>query len=280
MLDRGSRVGSYEIQEFLGHGQSVVTYRALHTRTGRPVALKIPHPTLAADTTFYFRFCREAALCARLHHPNIVRVVESGEEGDDLFIAMELIDGVALDNLLARSGPLELIRSLTIARQIAEALDHANSAGVVHRNIKPGHVMVMADDTVKILDFGVARDYGQVGLTSGNVFLGTPQYSAPESSDPTSLDHASDLYSLGIVLFEMLQGRPPFEAVSPVELMMKHVNEPFPSLASLEVRIPQAVWDLMDRLCRKDREQRPRSGAVVAKEIDRIIELLSRVRRH
>ena len=204
MLNRGSRIASYEVLDFLGHGQSVVTYHAVHVNQGHEVALKVPHPVLAADTTFYFRFCREAALCRRLDHPSIVRVLDSGEEGEDLFIAMELIDGAPVDNLLARSGRFELITALSIARRVADALDYANTAGVVHRNIKPGHIMVLGDGSAKILDFGVARDFGQVGLTSSNVFLGTPHYAAPESADPSALSHASDLYSLGAVLFEML----------------------------------------------------------------------------
>ena len=277
MRDNGSRIGNYEIVEFLGRGQSVVTYRAIHLLKGHEVALKVPHANLASDTTFYFRFFREAALCSRLDHPNIVRVLDSGEAGEDLFIAMELVDGAPLDNELARIGPLNLIRSLKLASQLAGALGYAHNNGVIHRNLKPGHIMVLPDDSPKILDFGVARDFGQTGLTSSGVYLGTPQYSAPEASEPRQLDHTSDLYSLGIILFEMLEGRPPYQSQSPVEVMMMHTSQEFPRPETLKVKIPAAVWDLINRLCSKVPANRPRSGAEVSREIDRIAELLGRL---
>ena len=278
MLARGSRLGDYEIldSEVLGLGRSAVTYRALHVDQGIEVALKVPHAKLAADSTFYFRFLREAALGSRLDHRSIARVVDSGEIEDKLFIAMEFVDGRSVDVELARSGPMALERALKVVREVADALAHAHAHGVVHRNLKPGHLMVVPADGVKVLDFGVARDFGQVGLTSSGVFLGTPQYSAPEAADPRRLDQHSDLYSLGIILFELLQGHPPFEAASPVEIMIKHCTESLPGADAIEVPVPRAVWDLVERLCRKQPAERPRAATQVVKEIDRLLEHLAR----
>ncbi len=271
MLERGARVGGYEILDVLGEGQWASTYRA--AKPGEePVALKVAHPGLAEDSTFYFRFARGAALGRRLEHPNIVRVLDSGEQGDLLYIAMELVAGTLLSADIARRGTLPLARALAITRQVADALAYAHSSGVVHRDLKPGHVMLLPGDRVKVMDFGVARDYGQVGLTSAEIRLGTPLYTAPEGKDPRGLDQQSDLYSLGIVLYEMLQGKPPFHAISPVEIMVLHCTAPFPRPEALPVPVPRAVWELMDRLCRKQGSERPRSAADVVRELDRILQ--------
>jgi serine/threonine-protein kinase len=276
MMQPGDRLGHYEVLDVLGEGQAAVTYRARHASLGREVALKVPHARLISDTTFYFRFLREAALGSRLDHPAIVRVLDSGEADDQPFLAMEVAEGEPLDMVLERETTLEVKRALAVARQVADALAYAHARGVVHRNLKPGHIMLLKDGQVKIVDFGVARDYGQVGLTESGVILGSPLYGAPEAKDPRHLDHRSDLYSLGVILFEMLQGHPPFQAASPVEVAIKHCTEDFPAYSTLRVRIPRAVWDIIDRLCRKQPTERPVKGTDVAREIDRILELVSR----
>jgi serine/threonine protein kinase len=274
MLENGSRLGDYEILDVLGRGQSAVTYRARNLASGGDVALKVAHPDLAPDPTFYFRFAREAALGRRLTHPSIVRVLDSGEEGELLFIAMEVVTGTLLSSELSARGRLPLLPALGIAREVADALAYAHGQGVVHRDLRPGHIMLVQGGGVKVMDLGVARDFGQVGLTRAEVRLGSPLYSAPESKDPTRLDHQSDLYSLGIILFEMLQGHPPYQALSPVEIMILHCTAPFPASSSLEVPVPRGVWELMDRLCQKQPGKRPRLAAEVVRELDRIQSLV------
>lgn len=276
MLERGSRLGDYEILDVLGEGESAVTYRARRLTDATPVALKVAHRHHAADPTFYFRFAREAALGRRLNHPGIVRVPDSGEEREELFIAMELVEGTLLGDELAARGRLPLLTALGVAREVADALAHAHAQGVVHRNLKPGHIMLVRGGGAKVMDLGVARDFGQIGLTRTDVQLGSPLYSAPEAKEPARLDHQSDLYSLGIILYEMLQGRPPFTAISPVEVAILHCTAPFPRPEELEVPVPRAVWELMSRLCDKQPERRPRLAVEVVRELDRIVGLVGR----
>jgi serine/threonine-protein kinase len=275
VLEAGSRLGAYDIDGVLGRGRSAVTYRGHARDTGRAVALKVPHPSCLGDPTFVGRFLREGELGARLDHRSIVRVLEAGEDRGLLFIAMELVAGTTLRFELAGREPLPLVRALNTALEIADALAHAHSRQVVHRNLKPGHVMLVHGGLVKVMDFGVARSYADPQLTSPDVFLGSPAYAPPEAADPRDLDRRSDLYSLGIVLFEMLQGRPPFESASPVEVMIMHREQPLPPLRGATEEIPGEVVDLVQRLCRKDPGQRPESAAEVVAALDRALELAS-----
>jgi serine/threonine-protein kinase len=275
VLKPGTRIGDYEIIRVLGPGGTAVTYSARHVEDQRDVALKVPTRQALADTTYVIRFLQEGALGCKLKHPSIVKVLEVGEDGDQLFMAMELVEGTTLAFELAGHMPMPMLRSLNVTREVADALGHAHANGVVHRNLKPGHIMVLAGGRVKVMDLGVARVIGEVGLTSSDVLLGTPQYTAPEGDDPRALDHRSDLYSLGIILFEMLQGHPPFNSVSPIELMIMHKEEPFPVLEELAVPVPEEVWGLMDRMCRKHPEERPQTATEVVDEVDRIFETVS-----
>ncbi len=277
MLKPESRLGNYEILGVLSCGHTSTTYRARHIAEGLEVAMKVPHGKSLSDKTFVFRFFREAGLGAKLNHPSIPRVLESGEEKGMLFMVMELVNGIPLSNELATQQKLTLNRALTVSREIAIALSYAHGAGVVHRNLKPGHIMLIEGNHVCVLDLGVARAFGQVGLTGSDIFLGTPLYTAPEAEDPRALDHRSDLYSLGIILFEMLQGRPPFGGGSPVEILINHKNAPFPLFADLKVGIPRAVWEIMDRLCRKQPENRIQAATTVVEELDRILKVLAKV---
>ncbi len=277
MLKPESRLGNYEILGVLSCGHSATTYRARHIAKGVEVAMKVPHGKSLSDKTFVFRFFREAGLGAKLDHPGIPRVLESGEEKGMLFMVMTLVDGITLRRELAAHQKLTLNRALLVSREVAVALAYAHGAGVVHRNLKPGHIMLIEGNRVSVLDLGVARAFGQVGLTSSDVFLGTPLYTAPEAEDPRALDHRSDLYSLGIILFEMLEGRPPFGGGSPVEILINHKTAPFPAFTDLELKVPRAVWELMDRLCRKPPDDRIQAAATVVDELNRILNVLAKV---
>ena len=218
-----------------------------------------------------------AILGTKLSHRSIVRVFEAGEEGRQLYLAMELVEGTTLSFELAGRNPMPLLRALNYAREVADALAHAHANGIVHRNLKPNHIMLVRGGRVKVMDLGVARAYGDVALTSPDVFLGTPTYSPPEAVDPRALDPRSDVYSLGIIVFEMLQGHPPFAAESAIELLILHREQPFPQADQLSVEVPRPVWELMERMCRKRREERFQSAGEVVEAVDRILETLSSV---
>lgn len=251
MLQPGSVIGGYEILEPLGRGATATTWRARGTSNDREVALKVPHPRLLRDPSFVVRFLQEAKLDTRLDSPFVVRVFEVGEHDGTPFMAMELLHGLTLGETLATSGPLPVRRALQIARDIAIALDHAHGAGVVHRDLKPDNIMLRVGQCLKVMDFGIAKVTGDVGLTASDVFIGTPAYAAPEMVDAAHVDHRADLYALGIVLFEMLEGSPPFTGASAVEVVMKHRDEPLPPLSDLPRPIPADIYRVILELCAK-----------------------------
>ena len=226
------------------------TFRAEHLGDGRPVALKIPHDHLLDDAEFAERFLREGALGATIHHPNIIRIFEAGRHEGRPFIAMEIVDGETLEARLARCGALPASEALEIARGVALALDYAHVKGVVHRDIKPDNIMLLADGSVKVMDFGIARVAAAPGLTATSTYLGTPLYSAPEAIDPEEVGPHSDLYSLGIVLYRMLSNRAPFEALSPLKVIELHRTAPLPPLPA-EFEVPAGVEVMVRRLTAK-----------------------------
>lgn len=264
------RIGRYRVTGELGRGGMAATYRAVRARDGLPVALKIPHES--GDPTYLPRFLREGRLGETLHHPRIVRIVEAGEEDGRPFLAMELIPGRTLrDALDAAGGPFPLRRALEIARDVAEALDYAHGKGVVHRDLKPENVMLLPDGSVKVMDFGVARVEGQPGLTTSSFFFGSPVYAAPELIDPSSIDHRADLYSLGVVLFELLEGRPPFHHESVFKLLELHQREPLPAPETLPNPLPDAVWEILRRLLAKDPAQRHPGAQQLLVDLERLL---------
>ncbi len=241
------RVGGYELTGVLGDGGMATTYRGRRVRDSLPVAVKIPHRHILRDAEFAERFVREGRLGSTLHHPNIVRIFEAGEENGRPFIAMELLEGETLEQRLA-AAPLPVRESLEIARGIAEALDYGHMKGVIHRDLKPDNVFLTTEGTVKVMDYGIARVAASPGLTSTRTYLGTPLYSAPESLNPAALDHRADLYSLGIILYRMLTGKLPFTAPTPLELLEKHRSEPLPTPPQ---ELPADVLLLLERLTAK-----------------------------
>lgn len=253
-LPCGFRVGRYSVIDPLGRGAMAWTYRAA-TPDGRLVALKVPHPRCLADPTFVVRFLQEGTLGSRLHHPHIVRVLEAGEEEGRLFLALDLVEGRSLGQTLRQCGALPVATALGIARDVASALEVAHEKGVIHRDLKPENIMLSVDGRTRVLDFGIARIAGEAGLTTAGTFIGSPRYAAPEAS-VGPVDGRADLYALGILLFEMLQGAPPFDDPSPVRLLLLHARAPFPARETLAKAIPDAVWQLIAGLCEKDPDRR------------------------
>ena len=274
MVKAGQSLGAYELIGLLGRGGMATTYRATRAADGSPVALKVPHEGCFTDPTYLARFLREGKLGEQLHHPRIVRIYEASEQDGRPFLAMELLAGRTLKQELRERGPFAVRRAVEVAADIAEALDYAHVKGVVHRDLKPENVMVLPDGSIKVMDFGIARLEGQEGLTSSQYFLGTPLYAAPEMIEPRSIDLRVDLYSLGIIMFEMLQGAVPFTADSPFKVLQMHQREPLPPLAALARPVPEAVWRVVERLCAKSPADRHPSAEALLVELHALLRVL------
>jgi eukaryotic-like serine/threonine-protein kinase len=259
----------YRVEERIAVGGMGAVYRATDTRLGRTVAVKVLKDGLAQDPRFVERFRREARSAAGLTHPNIAGVFDYGEEDGRYFIVMELADGIDLARLLLEEGPLPVERALKISAASADALGHAHRMGVIHRDVKPANIVVDAHDRVKVTDFGIARAAGDSTITQTGTILGTAFYLSPEQASGDNLGPHSDVYSLGVVLYEMLTGAVPFTGDSPVSVAMKHLNEEVPAPSSLKPKLPKEIDDLIAAATAKDPTARPADGTEFAARIRR-----------
>ena len=213
----------YEIQEVIGSGGMAVVYKARCHRLNRLVAIKILKDELSEDQEFRRRFHAEGQAVAMVSHPNIVSVFDVSSQGDANYIVMELIEGITLKQYMEKKGVLNWKETLHFAMQIAKALEHAHSKGIVHRDIKPHNVMVLKNGSVKVMDFGIARMISH-GNTLTKEALGSVHYISPEQARGGRVDDRSDIYSLGVVMYEMMAGRPPYDGESPVSVAIQHIN--------------------------------------------------------
>ena len=261
-LESGATFGAYRIVEPLGRGGMASVYKAYEAPLDRYVALKVLPGEFLHDETFAERFRREAKVVARLEHPNIIPIHAFGIEGGIPWMAMRLISGGALSSLL-RGGRLMHPRAITILAGAAHALDYAHGKGVVHRDVKPQNILIDEHEHVYLADFGIAKMVeGAPGLTQTGMITGTPQYMAPEQAIGQPVDQRVDIYALGVVAYEMLTGRVPFAADTPVAVLMKQVTEPMPIPAAADVPEP-LVRALLRCMAKKPEERWPTAGAFV-----------------
>ncbi len=243
----------YQLTEEIGKGGMAIVYKAVDLRTGHNVAVKVLRPEFNEDAEFVARFQREAEAAANLSHHNIVNLLDVGKEGDLRYLVMEYVQGKTLKEVIQERGRLSAPLACQIAIRILSALEHAHRNGVVHRDIKPQNILVHADGHVKVADFGIARIANSRTLTRGDMVMGSVHYFSPEQARGESADTTSDLYSTGIVLYEMLTGRVPYDAESPVAVaMMQLYDQPIP-IQSLAPDVPPSVV----AICMKAMEKNP-----------------------
>lgn len=245
----GRTLGNYKIIKEIGQGGMGAVYRAVHVSRGYQVALKVLFPQYSQDPAFLRRFEREARILMVLHHPNIVRVYEAGQTGGALspskggpaFIAMEYIDGRPLSDHVGHGWPMELSAAVRTVKQVADALDYAHAQGLIHRDVKPGNVLVTRGGRAVLTDFGLVTAAAFSKLTQSGTTLGTPTYMSPEQIRGQRVDHRADLYSLAIVTYGMLTGRLPFVRENAQAILYAHVHEAPPPLRAFNPRLPANV---------------------------------------
>ncbi|MCS7297728.1 MAG: serine/threonine-protein kinase [Bacteroidia bacterium] len=283
----GKKLLNYRIEKLIGQGGMGEVYLGVHTEIGRKVAIKVISPHLARDPRIQERFKREALILSRLNHPNIVQLYDywaRPEEG--LFLVMEYVEGISLDRYIHRvlRGPLPPKQAVEIFLQVLDAFQYAHQNGVIHRDIKPSNILIRPDNTVKVLDFGIARIVSPDATLSGEgmeltrtgTTLGTVVYMSPEqlkAKSPADIDHRADIYSLGVVLFEMLTGQEMYDRgqLSEFEILVKIASEPPPSLSELNPKIAPDFEPILRRALAKKREERFQSCQEFASELLRVL---------
>ncbi|HJT76284.1 MAG TPA: serine/threonine-protein kinase, partial [Gemmataceae bacterium] len=269
----GQQLGPFLVEKVLGSGAMGAVYRARYTKTGARVALKVIGAGLSDNPNLLRRFEREAAILKQLNHPNIVRYYGAGRTQGTPFYAMEYIEGESLDHALHRRDRMTWEEVVQFGQQLCSALQHAHEHGIIHRDLKPSNLMVLPDGTVKLTDFGIAKDLDVTELTGANCTVGTASYMSPEQCrGERDLTHKSDLYSLGVMFYELLTGRKPFQAETPMEMFMQHINGTFERPSRLVLDTPVWLDNLICQLLEKKPEHRPRDAKMVAQALGEVAE--------
>src|SRR2546430_4356858 len=256
----------YRVDALLARGGMSAVYRGLDTRLDRPVAIKVMDPRFAADKAFVDRFEREARSAAKIHHNNVVAVHDQGLDGDHVFLVMELVDGGTLRDLLTERGALGTPLAVSIMEPVLAALAAAHRNGLVHRDVKPENVLIGTNGTVKVADFGLVRAIASAGTTSSSVILGTVAYLSPEQVTTGTATARGDVYSAGILLYEMLTGAPPYVGDTPISIAYRHVNDDVPAPATGLV----PVDELAMQATRRDPASRPLDAGAFPVELQRV----------
>jgi serine/threonine-protein kinase len=264
--------GRYRVSRVLGVGGMSTVYQAHDERLDRPVAVKVISRSLGADESFIRRFSTEARASARLAHPNVVHVLDRSDEQSLPYIVFEYVPGRTLRQLIRDEAPLPNREALRLWRQLIEALSHAHEAGIIHRDVKPDNVLVTDRGHAKLTDFGLARAVAEARTTA--TIMGTARYVAAEVISDNTSDARSDLYSAGILLFELLTGAPPFTGANPINVAYAHVHRDVPAPSTREPSVHAEMDSLVLWCCARDPERRPQSAADLLPEIDHILSLL------
>jgi predicted Ser/Thr protein kinase len=263
----GRTLGNYQIIQEIGRGGMAVVYRAYQPSLNRYVAIKVLPPTLAFDQEFVARFLREAQAAAGLRHPNIVVIHDVGEEGGFYYIVMEYLEGQTLKEVIEREGALPLRRVAHIIEQVAGALDYAHQRGFVHRDVKPANVFVGQGDHATLTDFGIAKAAWGAQLTRTGVVVGTPEYMSPEQAQGYEVDHRTDIYSLGIVLYEMVTGRVPFSGNTPHAVLHKVIYDLPPQPSGIHSQVSEPVENVLAKSLAKQPAERYASASELAQAL-------------
>jgi eukaryotic-like serine/threonine-protein kinase len=265
--------GRYRLESKLGSGGMSTVYRALDEVLDRPVAIKLLHREISEEADQLERFRREARAAARLSHPNLVGVIDAGEDDGRPYIVFEYVEGRTLKRRIQEEGPLPVDEAVAYAIEIGRGLTAAHARKLVHRDVKPQNVLIDPDGRAKVTDFGIARSLEAKGLTATGRVVGTTDYVSPEQAMGEDVDERSDAYSLGVVLYEMLTGDVPFRAETQVGVAMKHVNEPMPDVQARRPEVSAAVAAVVDRATTKDPRDRYGTVAEMVRDLEQTLEV-------
>ena len=269
MLMKGQRINDrYQIIRSIGEGGMANVYLAHDTILDRNVAVKILRGNLAKDEKFIKKFQREANSAATILHPNVVEMYDVGKDDDNYFIVMEYIDGQTLKNLIKKRGALTLPEVIDIMMQLTSAIECAHDKYIIHRDIKPQNILMLDDGTVKVTDFGIATATNTNELTQTNSVMGSVHYLPPESANGSGATIRSDIYSLGILMFELLTGKVPFKGDNAVEVAIKQLKEPIPSITRINPEIPQSVENIILKACAKNPKNRYKNVTEMRNDIE------------
>jgi serine/threonine-protein kinase len=262
--DEPRRIGPYEVRDTIGRGGMAAVYKAYQASLDRVVAIKVISAHLASEPEFMERFRQEARAVARLSHPNVVIVHDFGEDGGLPYLVMEHVDGVTLADMLDEGIPQG--QTVDLLAQVASGLDYAHSRGIVHRDIKPQNVLVTHEGRAVLADFGLARIMESARrLTMSGGVVGTPEYMSPEQASGRPTDHRTDVYALGVILYEMVAGLRPFSAETPLGVLMKHLQEPPPPVHEFRPDLPPSVDAVIQKALAKQPEERFQSASELAR---------------
>ncbi len=272
MIVKGQKINDrYQILRMIGEGGMANVYLAHDIILDRDVAVKVLRGDLAGDEKFVRRFQREAISASSLSHPNIVEMYDVGEDNGSYFIVMEYVDGKTLKNLIKRRGHLTLSEVVDTMLQLTSAIACAHDSYIIHRDIKPQNVLILDDGTVKITDFGIAMALGSNELTQTNSVMGSVHYLPPEQANGSGSTIKSDIYSLGILMFELLTGKIPFKGDNAVEIAIKQMKEPIPSVCKINGEIPQSIENIILKACAKNPKNRYDSVTEMRRDISQAL---------
>ena len=270
----------YEVVENVGKGGMALVFRAIDRRTRHSVALKVLRPEFSNDAEFLARFEREALAASKMSHHNIVNLLDVGIEGDLHYLVMEYVQGRTLKEIIQEKGALSTQTSVQIAVRILSALQHAHKNGIIHRDIKPQNILVHSEGLIKVADFGIARMAGTGTITDTDTVMGSVHYFSPEQAKGESVTFASDLYSVGVVMYEMLTGYVPFDGETPYQVAMQHISAQPRPMAELKEGIPSAIEQVVMTALQKNPLDRYQSAYEMAQALNEALELLEKGEEH